>query len=100
VVPIGPAAERKAQQHERDLQRAVDDATASGDPVATYKALEQHAQWLEVMAAWYRLRAGLIEVFRRYEGQTTDEGDTVTVETFADHAGIPVETFRRWLGES
>jgi hypothetical protein len=54
--------------------------------------------WALLDAELDQVRLPLVEVFRRYEGQVTAEGDTVTVETFAEHADIPVETFRQWLG--
>jgi hypothetical protein len=56
--------------------------------------------WQVVDAETARYRAGVVEIFRRYEGETTDAGDTVTVETFAEHVGIPVEVFREWLDGS
>jgi ParB-like chromosome segregation protein Spo0J len=49
-------------------------------------------------------RVGLIAVYREYEGQETDEKDDqgdpvkVTARSFAEHMGIPYETFRSWLG--
>jgi hypothetical protein len=58
------------------------------------------AEWSlakELDAACDSYRAGTVAVFRKYEGMTTDAGDTVTVETFAEHVDIPVETFRQWV---
>jgi ParB-like chromosome segregation protein Spo0J len=49
-------------------------------------------------------RDGLVAVFREYEGQETDEKDDqgrtvkVTARSFAEHMGIPYETFRGWIG--
>jgi hypothetical protein len=47
-------------------------------------------------------RDGLVAVYREYEGQETDETDNqghpVTARSFAEHMGIPYETFRGWIG--
>lgn len=55
----------------------------------------------ECEATGYRER--LVEVFRKYEGQPTDENDEqgrtvkVTAQSFARHMGIPETTFRGWI---
>jgi hypothetical protein len=102
-------------QREIVLRRTIDEARDSGDPVALYRALDASAAHYEAMAYKARVaervvtvaevkrefdlhRIALVELFRECEGKTTDAGDTVTVETFAQHAEIPVETFREWLG--
>jgi hypothetical protein len=49
-------------------------------------------------------KAGIVAVFRKYEGERTDEVDAsnrvvkVNAKNFADHSGIPYSTFRSWLG--
>ena len=48
-------------------------------------------------------RDGFVAVFRQYEGMPTDERTLqgrvvkVTITSFAEHIGIPTETFRRWV---
>src|SRR5215216_6256054 len=55
----------------------------------------------EADASGYRER--LVAVFRKYEGQPTDETTEqghivkVTMTSFARHMGIPDTTFRHWL---
>jgi len=59
--------------------------------------------WAEIEAACGGYREGFVSVFRRYEGQPTDEKDAknrtvkVTAASFSRHAGIPERTFRDWL---
>jgi transposase-like protein len=62
-------------------------------------------KWSEIEAECGDYRQGFVQVFRRYEGQVTDRKDSlnrpikVTISSFAEHFGIQVTTFRRWLGE-
>jgi hypothetical protein len=63
--------------------------------------------WAEIEAeaegAQQGYRERLVEIFRRHEGQTTDEKDAqgrvvkVTIASFARHVGVPVRTFDRWV---
>jgi hypothetical protein len=59
--------------------------------------------WNEIEAECGGYRAGFVEVFRRHEGQPTDEKDArgrvikVTQSSFARHLGIHESTFRKWL---
>lgn len=60
-------------------------------------------RWDEIVEQCGNYKAGFVAIFRRYEGQPTDETDKqgravkVTAKSFADHMGIPDTTFRRWL---
>lgn len=59
--------------------------------------------WTEIMDECGNYRERFVTVFRRYEGQKTDERDAqgrtvkVTAQSFAEHVGIHPETFRDWL---
>lgn len=59
--------------------------------------------WSEIEAECGNYREGFVAVFRKYEGQPTDEKDAqgrtvkVTVKSFSRHAGIPDSTFRGWV---
>jgi hypothetical protein len=59
--------------------------------------------WSEIEAECGGYREGFVAVFRKYEGQATDEKDAknrtvkVTASSFARHVGIPEQTFRRWV---
>jgi len=62
--------------------------------------------WSQIEAECGDYRAGFVESFRKYEGQSTDEKDDqgrtvkVTMASFARHAGIPEQTFRRWVSST
>jgi transposase-like protein len=59
--------------------------------------------WSEIEAEAQGFRQGLVALFRKYEGQPTDEKDgngrtvRVTAAAFARHLGIEDSTFRRWV---
>jgi hypothetical protein len=58
--------------------------------------------WSEIIGECGNYKAGLVAVFRKYEGLPTDERDgrgtvKVTQESFARHMGIPIQTFRDWV---
>jgi hypothetical protein len=59
--------------------------------------------WSEIETECGDYRAGFVAIFRKYEGQPTDEKTEqgrpvkVTVASFARHAGIAERTFRRWV---
>lgn len=61
--------------------------------------------WDQIVAECDGYRAGFVAVFRKYEGEPTDERDAynrvvkVTAPSFARHAGIADATFRDWLRE-
>ena len=60
-------------------------------------------KWSEIEAECGDFRAGFVEIFRKYEGQPTDETDDygravkVTVASFTRHVGISERQFGRWL---
>lgn len=60
-------------------------------------------KWHEIEAECGGYREGFVAVFRRYEGQPTDEKDgagrivKVTAASFARHVGIPRQTFEEWV---
>jgi hypothetical protein len=60
-------------------------------------------KWSEIEAECGDYRAGFVSVFRKYEGQETDEKDRydrpvkVTIASFARHMGIKEGTFRDWV---
>jgi len=60
-------------------------------------------KWAKIEAECGGYREGFVAIFRKYEGQKTDERDAqgrivkVTVTSFARHVGVPVPTFRRWV---
>lgn len=60
-------------------------------------------RWEEIEIEAGNYKDGFVALFKKYEGQETDEkdgqGNTVMVEakSFARHMGIAPETFRRWL---
>lgn len=60
-------------------------------------------EWATIVAECDSFRDGFVAVFRKYEGQPTDERTAqnhivkVTAKTFAEHMNIPVQTFRDWL---
>jgi len=59
--------------------------------------------WADIVAECGNYKDGFVAVFRRYEGETTDEKDgrgawlKVSQNSFADHMGIARETFKRWV---
>jgi hypothetical protein len=59
--------------------------------------------WSEIESECGNYRAGFVAVFRRYEGQPTDEKDArgrivrVSMASFARHLGIDKMTFSRWV---
>lgn len=59
--------------------------------------------WDAITAECDGYRAGFVAVFRKYEGEPTDERDAqgrtvkVTLSSFAEHVGIPRQTFDRWV---
>ncbi len=59
--------------------------------------------WDQITAECDGYRAGFVAVFRKYEGQPTDEKDgagrvvKVTSDAFARHVGIPRSTFQQWV---
>lgn len=60
-------------------------------------------KWSEIEAECGDYRAGFVSIFKKYEGQLTDEKDKqgrvvkVTAASFSRHMGIPRQTFDRWL---
>jgi len=62
--------------------------------------------WKDIVAECGGYREGFVAVFRKYEGQPTDEKDAqnhvvkVTAASFARHMGIPTNTFRTWVKKS
>lgn len=58
--------------------------------------------WTEIMTECGNYREGFVAIFRRYEGQPTDEKDSrgrvvaVTMASFCRHMGLEQTTFRRW----
>jgi hypothetical protein len=63
-------------------------------------------RWSEIEAEAQGFRQGLVALFRKYEGQPTDQKDgqgrvvKVTPRSFAEHMGIGEKTFRIWLRKS
>lgn len=63
---------------------------------------KQSVSWSTIEAECGDYRSGFVAIFRKYEGQATDEKDEagrtvkVTIESFARHVGIPPSTFSRW----
>lgn len=59
--------------------------------------------WNEIAAECTAFRSGLVAVFKRYEGEPTDERDAsgrvvkVTATSFAAHMGIAKRTFHNWV---
>jgi len=59
--------------------------------------------WDRITAECDGYRAGFVAVYRKYQGEPTDEVDgsnrviKVTAQSFADHSGIAASTFKRWL---
>jgi len=59
--------------------------------------------WCDIIAECGNYKTGFVATFRRYEGEPTDERDArgrvvkVTRTSFAEHMGIPVNTFHRWV---
>ena len=62
--------------------------------------------WAEIQAEAGDYKAGFVALFRKYEGQTTDEKTAqdhpvkVTRASFARHFGIAEDTFRHWIKAS
>jgi len=59
-------------------------------------------RWADIEAECGDFRAGFIAVFRKYEGEETDEREggrvvTVSQRSFARHMGISDRTFNDWL---
>jgi hypothetical protein len=60
-------------------------------------------RWSEIESEAQGFRQGLVALFRKYEGQPTDEKDAygrtvkVTPASFARHMGVEPSTFRRWV---
>jgi hypothetical protein len=63
-------------------------------------------RWTDILAECGNYRNGFVAIFRKYEGQPTDEKDgqgrtvKVTARSFALHNGIHEDTFRRWIKSS
>lgn len=61
--------------------------------------------WSAIEAECGDFREGFVAVFRKYEGQPTDELDKqgravkVTMRSFARHIGVAETTFRTWVRE-
>jgi hypothetical protein len=59
--------------------------------------------WNDIAAECGNYKSGFVAVFRKYEGQSTDEHDAygrvvkVTQASFARHIGIDPSTFGRWV---
>jgi transposase-like protein len=62
-------------------------------------------KWAEIDAEVTGYREGFVAIYRRHEGEMTDETDAVgrpikvTMTSFARHFGIGDKTFRRWVRE-
>jgi hypothetical protein len=62
-----------------------------------------NVQWAQIEAECDGYRAGFVAVFRKYEGQSTDEKDAqgrivkVTASSFALHMGVAITTFKGWM---
>jgi hypothetical protein len=62
--------------------------------------------WDQITAECDGYRAGFVAVFRKYEGEPTDEKDgqgrtiKVTAASFARHNGIGERSFQRWVKEA
>jgi hypothetical protein len=61
-------------------------------------------KWGDIIAECGNYRDGFVTIFRRYEGQPTDERDArgvvkVTAKSFAEHMGIDPRTFTRWVAK-
>lgn len=62
--------------------------------------------WERIEAECDGYREGFVAVYRKYEGESTDEKDRqgrtvkVTVKSFARHSGIPESTFGGWARKS
>jgi transposase-like protein len=62
--------------------------------------------WNEIIAECGNYRDGFVKVFRRHEGEATDEKDKqgrpikVTIHSFAGHIGVNPATFHRWVRSS
>lgn len=60
-------------------------------------------RWADIEAECGGYREGFVAIFRKYEGQATDERTAqghvvkVTRTSFADHMGINPSTFHRWV---
>jgi len=65
--------------------------------------MTEAVRWAEIVAECGDFRAGFVSVFRKYEGQPTDERDRqnrvvkVTAASFARHMGIGETTFKDWI---
>lgn len=65
--------------------------------------MDRPIQWSEIEAECGDYRAGFVTVFRKYEGQLTDEKDgagrtvKVTATSFARHVGISEQVFLLWV---
>lgn len=63
-------------------------------------------RWTEIEAECDGYREGFVAIFRKYEGQPTDEKDAqgrtvkVSQSSFARHAGIPESTFKDWVKQA
>jgi hypothetical protein len=59
--------------------------------------------WDQITAECDGYRAGFVAVFRKYEGEPTDEDDAqgrplkVSQRTFSEHLGIGRSTFHQWI---
>jgi hypothetical protein len=70
-----------------------------------YREMEEEPliAWTDIVAECDNYKDGLVAVFRKYEGELTDELDgrgapqKVSQNSFADHLKIPRETFKRWV---
>src|SRR5215468_329227 len=67
------------------------------------KEVRDMVAWCDIIAECGNYKTGFVATFRRYEGEPTDERDArgrvvkVTRTSFAEHMGIPVNTFHRWV---
>ena len=59
--------------------------------------------WSDIVAECGNYKQGFVATFLKYEGQPTDEKDNlgrtikVTERSFAEHNGIPQQTFNAWV---
>src|SRR3954463_9801011 len=60
-------------------------------------------RWSEIVAECGNYKSGFVAVFKSHKDKETDERDPqgrplkVSINSFADHMGIPRETFKRWV---
>ena len=62
-----------------------------------------YVRWADIIAECDNYRDGYVAVFRKYEGQSTDERDAsnrivkVTMTSFAERVRVPRQTFNDWV---